>query len=273
MGVLVGVDLPAGGHEWLVSRAGDYARRMSTQVDMVYFVGDDADPPAHVPALQAYLDTLPKGVRGTPRVAVQAPADGLVELSSDYDLLVLGSREPPALERLLKGAMAGKVLRRSHCPVLVPHSVGEQPEVMRLIVGVDVTSPDPDRVLSMGAEWAGRVGGKLDGLYVEVGRLPHIADRSVREAAEREWVALRQPQLDRLKALMHAAIPEAQRGEALLRRGEPEDVLVQLSADYDVVLVGNRNREGIARLVLGAVATAVARRSGCDVISLPTADT
>jgi len=272
MGVLVGVDLPAGGHEWLVRRAGDYARRMATTVDVVYFVRSDADVAPNVPALQAYVDLLEESVRGEPRVVVQTAAEGLVALSADYELLVLGSREPPAIERLLRGAMAGKVLRRSHSAVLVPHSQGDPPESLRLIVGVDVTAPEPDRVLRMGAAWAARVNGRLDGLYVESSYLPHISDRSVREAAEREWAALRKPKLDRLHALMQSLVPEPHRGEALLRRGEPEDVLVSLSPDYDVVLVGNRDREGLARLVLGAVANSVARRSGCDVISLPTAD-
>lgn len=274
MGVLVGVDLPAGGHEWLVGRAGDYARRMSTTVDVVYFVPSQTDDPSFLPRLQAYLDLLDEPLRGTPRVVMQTPADGLVDLSGAYDLLVLGSREPPALERLIKGPMAGRVLRRSHCAVLVPRSEAwRMPETTpRLLVGVDVRGPDPERVLRMGAEWAARVGGKLDGLYVESGHLPHIANRQLREAAEKQWYARRQPQVDRLNALMHAWIPDAQRGDALLRRGEPEDVLVSLSADYDLVLVGNRDREGLARLVLGAVAPAVVRRAGCDVISLPTAD-
>ena len=270
MGVLVGVDLPAGGHEWLVRRAGDYARRMATKVDVVYFVASERGAEAHLPALQGYLDTLDESVRGEPRVVAQLPADGLVELSSDYALLVLGSREPPALERLLKGPMAGKVLRRSHSAVLVPHSLGDPPESLRLVIGVDVTGPDPERVLQMGARWAERVNGTLDGLYVEAGSL-HIADRSVRMAAEKEWAALRRPKLDRLEGLMRALIPEAHCGAALLRRGEPEDMLVHLSGDYDVVLVGNRDRQGLSRLVLGAVAQSVARRSGCDVISLPTA--
>ena len=272
MGVLVGVDLPAGGHEWLMARAGDYARRMRTTVDVVYFVTSGEDAHVHLPALQGYLDALDASVRGEPRVVVQLPADGLVDLSEGYELLVLGSREPPALERLLKGAMAGKVLRRSRSAVLVPHSQGDSAEELRLIVGVDVLGPDPDRVLRMGAQWASRVNGTLDALYVESGHLPHIPDRSVREAAERQWAALRQPKLDRLTALMHATIPEGQRGAALLRRGEPEDVLVHLSDEYDIVLVGNRDREGWSRLVLGAVAPQVARRSGCDVISLPTAE-
>ncbi len=274
MGVLVGVDLPAGGHEWLVRRAGDYARRMATKVDVVYFVTTSQGADVHLPALRSYLEALEEPIRGEPRVVVHpSPAEGLVELSADYDLLVLGSREPPALERLIKGAMAGKVLRRSHSAVLVPHAQwGYPPEQLRLIVGVDVNGHDPDRVLRMGAAWAGRVGGKLDGLYVESGHLPHIQDRALRDAAERQWAARRQPSLDRLEALMHATIPDGQRGRALLRRGEPEDVLVNLSANYDIVLVGNRDREGWDRLVLGAVAPQVARRSGCDVISLPTAD-
>ncbi|MEO0606160.1 MAG: hypothetical protein AAF211_32320, partial [Myxococcota bacterium] len=68
MGVLVGVDLPAGGHEWLVRRAGDYARRMGTTVDVVYFVTSGEDAPTHLPALHTYLEEVDESARGKPRV-------------------------------------------------------------------------------------------------------------------------------------------------------------------------------------------------------------
>jgi nucleotide-binding universal stress UspA family protein len=61
------------------------------------------------------------------------------------------------------------------------------------------------------------------------------------------------------------------RGAATVRRGEPEEVLIAMSHDYDLVLVGNRDREGLARIMLGAVANGIVRRAACDVISVPTA--
>ncbi|MBX2796361.1 MAG: universal stress protein [Myxococcales bacterium] len=270
MRVLVGIDLRASGHEWLVQRAGSYAERLEAQVDLVYLLGAAKEEARHRTALQALLDALPKAVRGSPRVEAMDPADGLVELSVDYELMVVGSREPPALERMLRGPMATRVLRGARCPVLVPRSEGEPGTPPRLLVGIDVEGPDPGRVLAMAGWWAEHLKGAIDPLYVESSRLPHIADRSVREAAEREWAALRAPKVKRLQALLDDHVAEGHRGKPVLKSGEPEDVLVQLSADYDVILVGNRDREGLARLLLGAVGNQVVRRADSDVISLPT---
>lgn len=271
MGVLVGIDLRVSGHEWLVSRAGAYALQIGTQVDLVYLLGDSAEAPGQRQALARLLEGLPEPARGRARIEAMDPAQGLVDLSEGYALMVVGSREPPALERLLKGPMATRVLRKTRCPVLVPR--GERPpgSGARFIVGVDVSGPDPERILQMSARWAEGFGGTLDALYVDAGGLPHISDRSVREAAEREWAALRAPKITRLKAMMERVVPAGCRGGTVLRRGEPEDVLVQLSTEYDGLLVGNRDREGLARFVLGAVAAQVVRRASCDVLSLPTA--
>jgi nucleotide-binding universal stress UspA family protein len=53
-------------------------------------------------------------------------------------------------------------------------------------------------------------------------------------------------------------------------RGEPDDAMVQASQQADLVIVGNREREGLARL-LGTVAQRVSRNASSDVLSLPTA--
>ncbi len=268
---LVGIDLRILGHDWLVARAGQYSQRMGAVVDLVYFLGGQAEEPGQRERLDRLMASLPEALRGRVRLEPRDPTQGLIDLSGDYQLMVVGSREPPALERLLKGPMATRVMRKSLCPVLVPRGERGPDHDPRLLVGVDVGGLDPERVLGMCAFWAHHLGGRLDAMYAEEGHLPRITDHVVREAAEREWAALRAPKLDRLRALLEVAVPEAHRGEALLRRGEPEDVITQLSPDYDVVFVGNRDREGLARFIMGAVAAQLVRRATCDVMVLPTA--
>src|SRR5688572_29950586 len=106
MKVLVGIDLRATGHDWLVGRSGAYAARLRATTDLVYFLGEGSEAPEHRKALEQLLQLLPPEVRGRARVESDPPAEGLVKLSPEYDVLVVGSREPPALERLLHGPMA-----------------------------------------------------------------------------------------------------------------------------------------------------------------------
>ncbi len=269
---LVGIDLRIDGHEWLLERAGRYAARLGATIDLVYLLGSTDDTEASRERLTAMLGTLPEAVRGIARVeAAPSPEEGLVQLTADYDVTVVGNREPRALERLLKGPMASRVLRQARCPVLVPRGDEPPERGAKLLVGVDLLGIAPGAVLEMAGRWAMRMGGRVAALYAVAGRLPHITDKAVREAAEREWHQRHAPSLASLQLLMDRHLPAEARGEALLRRGEAEDVLVALSNNADLVLVGNRDREGLARLLLGAVAQQVVRRAACDVISLPTA--
>ncbi|MEQ1506193.1 MAG: universal stress protein [Myxococcota bacterium] len=259
MRALVGIDLRATGHEWLVERAALYASRIGATLDLVYFAPDGVDATESRSRLERLFDAVDPAIRGVARIERSDPQDGFVHLSPEYAVLVVGSREPPALERLLHGPMATRVLRHAKCPVLVPR--GERPAgpAPRLVVGVDVDGPAPTRVLEWANRWAGWLGGTV-----------HVAYAA---AAHRgDWVAVKETVRAKLEAMLNAHVDEPHRGRAEVRRGEPEEMLIQMSVEYDLLLVGNREREGLARIMLGAVASAVVRRAACDVLSLPTAD-
>jgi nucleotide-binding universal stress UspA family protein len=255
---LVGIDLRAEGHEWLVDRAGLYGDRLGATVDLVYFLGGEPELPEYRGRLIELLERLPEALRGAPRVEAAVAAEGFVHLSGEYDLLVVGSREPAMLERILHGPMATRVLRHAKCPVLVPR--GERPAGAnpRLLVGVDVEGPAPANVL----DWADRWAETLDGTV-------HVAYAA---AAHRgDWLHVREVYKTKLEKLLEDHIRDSRRGAATVRRGDPEEMLVAMSHEYDLVLVGNREREGLARIMLGNVANVIVRRAACDVISLPTA--
>jgi nucleotide-binding universal stress UspA family protein len=173
-------------------------------------------------------------------------------------MLVVGSREPPALERLLHGPMATRVLRQAKCPVLVPRGEVAPRPMPKILLGVDVEGPEPTAVLRWANLWAARLDGTVHAMYAA--------------AAHRgEFSVVREEKQKKLQGLLEQYIAAPHRGQVVIRRGEPDEALVELSREYDLVLVGNREREGLARIMLGTVAAQVVRRAACDVLSLPTA--
>jgi len=69
--------------------------------------------------LDAALGQLPTGVRARGEVVVAPPADALVELSEDVDLLVCGSRGYGPLRAVLMGSVSHALIRKARCPVVV----------------------------------------------------------------------------------------------------------------------------------------------------------
>jgi nucleotide-binding universal stress UspA family protein len=256
MRMVVGLDLRALEHEWLIERSTAYARRANARIDLVY-CAETAEPEL-VARLEALLATIPEEQRGRAVVDPHSPAEGLVELSRAADMLVVGSREPLAIDRILRGPMAARVLRHAFCPVLVPRGERVPSASPRMLVGVDVEGPAPTSVLRWADRWAEHLHGTVNVVYAA-------------QAHRGDFASTRDQITAKLQAMLEAHIRPEHRGAAVVRRGDPEEVLVQTSAEYDLLLVGNRDREGLARLVLGAVAGTIVRRAQCDVISFPTA--
>lgn len=64
-----------------------------------------------------------RGIRGDYDVALGDPADHIVRLAEERgaDLIVVGTREPGLIERMLGLSVSGTVQRKAHCDVLVVH--------------------------------------------------------------------------------------------------------------------------------------------------------
>jgi nucleotide-binding universal stress UspA family protein len=81
-------------------------------------------PERHRDELAHAAETLATlGVRGELVPAVGDPSEAIVGLAEERsaDLIVVGTREPGLLERLLGQSVSGAVSRQAHCDVLIVH--------------------------------------------------------------------------------------------------------------------------------------------------------
>jgi nucleotide-binding universal stress UspA family protein len=86
---------------------------------------DPTDPPeAHVDELARAREYLQgRGIQAEYQPAVGEPAETIVELAEQRqaDMIVVGTREPSMLERVLGQSVSAGVARRAHCDVLIVH--------------------------------------------------------------------------------------------------------------------------------------------------------
>ena len=86
---------------------------------------DPADPPElHREELRHAAQFLAdKGIESEYQVLLGDPATAIAELAekSGADLIVVGTREPSFVSRLLGGSVSGAVGRKAHCDVLIVH--------------------------------------------------------------------------------------------------------------------------------------------------------
>jgi nucleotide-binding universal stress UspA family protein len=125
------------GAKLALERAGDLAKTFGSELivasvaPIMTGIGrsagpvDPTDPPeAHVEELnhaKAYLDE--QGVKAEYLPGLGDPARTLAELAKerDADLIVLGTHEPNAIERLFGQSVSEAVAHRVHCDVLIVH--------------------------------------------------------------------------------------------------------------------------------------------------------
>ena len=134
----------------------------------------------------------------------------------------------------------------------------------RIVVGVDGSEPS-EKALRWAADEARLRGATLDVVLawepMMVGAYPYggtpAFDPAELEAGAKERLASAMADLDTSGLV---APPNE-----LLRCGSPSSVLIELSKDADLVVVGSRGRGGFAGLLLGSVSQQVLHHAHCPV--------
>lgn len=137
---------------------------------------------------------------------------------------------------------------------------------MRLLLALDVNEGAEDLVRE-GVVWAGRLGAKLDLLYVDehAYNVYLVQDPAVRTVLDREWTRIREHQHEKLRVLM-GQVPEVTRGEAIVLTGRASDEIVEAAKTRDALLLATHGRKGVAHALLGSVAERVVRLATVPVI-------
>jgi nucleotide-binding universal stress UspA family protein len=188
-------------------------------------------------------------------------------------LLVVGAGRPPGMERVVLGSTSERLLGGAPCPVAtVPH--GWQKDALRTIGVGYIDTAEGQAALRVAHALAYRAGASLrviTVLHVTPGMLAETEagtgwrpGKSL-DAVEGEHRAMAERELRERVAELGDDI--AIQADVLV--GDAADVLVELSAHFDLLVCGARGYGPLRAVLLGGVSRRVAVEARCPVIVLP----
>lgn len=196
------------------------------------------------------------------------PVDGLIALSADAALLVIGTRGTGGVAGLLLGSTAGSVVQHAQCPVIALPDESED-DVARqrsVVVGIE-GGPGDEQVLAFAVAEAVTRGAEVTAVHAwrelipatSLGGFEPMIDWSTVEAAEQQLLT------DALAPWRNER-PEVQIREELVR-DRAASALVTAAATAELLVVGHRHRGVLARL--GSSTHGVLHRAACPVAVIP----
>lgn len=187
----------------------------------------------------------------------------LLDLSKEFEMVVVGSRGRSALTRTVLGSVCSSLIRHAHCPVAVIHDrdpLMPHPAKAPVLVGID-GSPTSELATAMAfneASWRG----------VDLVALHTWSDVEVSDFPAIDWPAMK-PKAEATLAERLAGWQERY-PDVTVRRvvecDQPTYHLIKQSETAQLVVVGSHGRGGFAGMLLGSVSAAVAHSSRVPVI-------
>jgi nucleotide-binding universal stress UspA family protein len=186
--------------------------------------------------------------------------------AGNFDLVVVGSHGAGGLERVLMGSVADKVVRYCHAPVLVAR---RPPGSGDVLVATDISDGSRQALLA-GAREAARRKRNLTvahclGFPAELMGFGYAPLIPAPPPLPESRVAQKQAAEERLQRLLAENRIEAR---IVIDEGDAVAGIVGLaeSLPAELIVVGASGKTGLARVLLGSVATAVVHKAPCPVL-------
>lgn len=198
----------------------------------------------------------------TEKVLSGQPVPTLADLSSNAELIVVGSRGLGKWERRLLGSVSFGLVQHAHCPVAVIHDEDPlipHPSEAPVVVGVD-GSPASELATAIAFDQASRRGVELIAV--------HTWSDAGYELPDTGWTEI-QPEEEMLLAERLAGWQERYPDVTVKRvvcHDQPARRLLAEAAKGQLLVVGSHGRGGFAGMLLGSVGAQVVQSARGPVI-------
>lgn len=217
-----------------------------------------------------------QGVQATTLIVTGDTASVFVELSHNYNLIVIGNRGKGGLAERMLGTTSSSLPAAAYCPVVVIPYTDDSGKVMhlnnrirRVVVGAD-ESRWGVKAIETAAEFADHWGAMLTVLSA-VPNLTSMTGTGVSGIDNSEQNSVMESYLEDLRSSirpLHRKYPNLNITESVVE-GSAIEALTQASKDNDVVVVGSRGRGGFTGLIFGSVSQGLIQHAVGPVYVVP----
>jgi nucleotide-binding universal stress UspA family protein len=189
--------------------------------------------------------------------------------SHEMNLIMAGAGQESTTGQVFLGTTASRLRRFATTPVCIVKP-GTAPPIRQVLCPVDMESAS-SRALANAIHFARKLDAELTVLTVAHGPLGEDENVSeVRQPATETPRESSEPYQRKFEDFLRKFDFHQVRWEKVIRRGKPQDEVVQLARDIaaDLIVMGSAGRTGLSRMLVGGVARRVAQELPCSIITV-----
>lgn len=237
-----------------------YALGMSTKM---YQNFDDLEEILEDRVSQLSEQVVNKKYLDKPLVMMGNAAQSIIDISDDFDYIIMSSHGRTGFSRFLLGSVSEKVLRLSKIPVMIVENESDVGDFKKILVTTDF-SENSIGAFPYAVDIAKKTGGTID--------LLHVLSFDQFDDDEKD-LSLRKIREERLKILEKEhfqPISDRVNSKVIITQGSPHEAILNHVKEnkYNLIVMATVGRTGINYLMMGSTTANVVRHVKNAVLSV-----
>lgn len=209
-------------------------------------------------------EQIEENYRGEMIVHIGNPAQSIVDVSEEHDIIIMSTHGRTGFTRFLLGSVAEKVLRLSKIPVMVVESESDIDQFQNILVTTDF-SDNATAAYPHALKVAKKTGGSVDIL--------HILSTDQFERDETDDMSIKKIREQRMKLIEKEHFHELGdrvNSYTLVSEDSPHEAILKYvkSSSYNLIVMSTVGKTGIKYLMMGSTTANVVRHVKTAVLSV-----